>query len=1819
MRLLQDWLANLVRGRIQEVSAGSASSEARLIFHGPPLEILEGVYSRLVDEGAASPLSLPILLQVPALPSGELNPASGASGRCEDGHLLDLRNSPLASSYLALVPPGEHAIRSVTSTTDEFGMLAATNGANVDFDDWWADPFIQAAVDHVLDASRFAGGQRDDAREMIARGAKAFDDVNAGQGPRVAAWRLLARVFDAAADPSRAAILISLACGMPCTSTGTLAYGQQAAILAGIGSALSDGLSSGLTTAREAATEEQQVWLDAFLDHVRATYSVPTALERSPEAFYAPAAGLSLAACPEWWSGLTTDVWAELLDDEPEIVGDIRIECANPLLPPSRGMPILVSDTVKLSVTATRVDDEAIAVTMERSPGRSSGGFPRHLTVAGNGDLVDEDPPRHKSPIQYKAIAEGFRAASAKIVSLATWEPGIFIGCRNARKVTPPKAPSRRTQGANWQSAVTLPGPGRYELLVFLSPGSSVRGAAVGLAVGDTGNDEELQIPVREVQPGLIYQVEVEVDGSYQVDLPFTRTTPEGKSIEEACRIFLSCDDVAEEGCSSEFERLITVNRRQVDSSGAKPVVQLNRNARTSTLQGWLLQPESVGRSFLPLVLADDYGERWVQPDWAAENGRIFSTGRYLKDPRPPASYFVPPQRFVDARCKIAQRIRGSDDQSGLIEAAPLGEWMRQEANFQALVEEYLDAYSEWLAAAPDIARWSDVVAIARLEPNGRSLERVPDAILLSPLHPLRLAWHALAQRVLNDAALSAHPCPAAGILDPGVVPDILHMPLASPEGMDHVPFLAVESNSDYWSVLWNGGRLGTLAERSRAAPFGPTLGLTVGGISAGFSAGQVARALDDVSDVLCAKPIMRVAISSAGGTTDACNQGLVDWSLDQYARPDKAPRLSATGPRRFDVLDLRDASSRPDDAMVANLSEDTGNHVRWFSGHPAAKGLDLGIIAQLDSSEPATAETLARSALGAGGLLRSRIRRQLPGAFLSESRQSRPAEQTGEHLADKIAACIGRLESAPGPALGLRFAPNIHAISEMLEERKADFVAVSSSAIDPACFLGGWLPQSYLWDYDLPSYSRRAGDTNGYYLISRVKPSDRDGLRRILSRLPSCEHLSDDSVEAILLEVARRGIPTIRGLSGDNTGATGDLGLFVAARMLQDRFRIAQSADSLAPVVGGTREEPLITLVVPVDPFRSHIDDLSRAMLRDRGGDGSLSRPDLLVVSICFSGSGIHVRLTPVEVKCRLGTTLSAAEAKDALGQAQSLSRLLAKLAENDGHLSAWRLAYQHLLLSIVGFGMRVYSQHEDLAGSSADWSALHERVAAAILADERCVSVDGRGRLIVVDDSLVSDALDRDADGFRETIVIGKVDAGRVVGGDAQVFHDSVRSKVGNWGLQPAPIAGGNEGPNHVGGKEQTAKPQAPVAVVISGDVTEQLPDKEPVPSATLTRDSDYTAAVESDGILLRVGTTVDGFESRKVTLSLSDTRLNQLNMGVVGDLGTGKTQLLKSIVRQIASAGPANRGIRPRILIFDYKRDYSSPDFVAATGARVVKPQKLPLNLFDTSTLGDSMAPWLDRFRFFADVLDKIYSGIGPVQRDKLKKAVKSAYDSTANAPTIFDVHAAYTAILEGRADSPMAIIDDLVDMEIFERDPKKCVAFDEFLDGVVVISLDAFGQDDRSKNMLVAVMLNMFYENMLKTVKRPFLGVDPQLRAIDSYLLVDEADNIMRYEFDVLRKLLLQGREFGCGVILASQYLRHFKANATDYREPLLTWFIHKVPNVTAAELSSLGLATSAGEAAERVKSLGNHQCLYKSFDCPGLMIRGLPFYELIAEG
>jgi DNA phosphorothioation-dependent restriction protein DptH len=1826
MNKLATVLANRIRSQVSAAYSPSGQREVRLGFLGPPLELMSAVLDDLVAHSpGTSYADLPFLLQVPREDLRNGNPAVEKSGWCEESHVLDVRNRNGSASYVVLVPTGEHSMKSIGDTTDKFGVAEGNNGVNATFETWWEDSFIQDLVLQAISETDLPAALRDDAKQIVEAAARAADEAQRDLSPRVGAWRLLSRLFSIdAATGLTPSLAICLACGVPPMRADTLDAKLQLGTLKGVAEAMSEGFRRCVDRLSDGASDDEKEHLGGFLDHVRSTCEVTTMFERATPAYYCPGGQLGLPKAPLWWLALDVEKWTEFLAEEPSQSGDIVMTCTNSLANLGKSMPAVVSGPVQLQFETKGGDPSHAAIEVSRTP-VGKGGNVGSVAADGGELLTDENPPPHKQLLTYRASAAGFKPGSMKAVSLATWQPGIFVACRHARKFSPPRKPAKRAGkgGTDWEASLSLPGPGRYELLVFVSPGVTLEEQVQVSADQDDNAGASSSVTLRQATPEM-YRVEIEADGNCQIDLNFSRPTKAGKVSSEAFRTYLTCEDIPEVGCRSEFERLIKVNRRHLENFDSKTVITVNRSVRSTMLQDWILSNESVRTSYQPIVLAEDYDEHWSPPAWGKGRGPILSLGSFIQDPRPAPEEFNPPVDFLDAREEIAKRVRGDGDQSGVFETARLGEWVLRDEQFASLVEKYVDAYQAWLVSDPEIACWSDVVAICSLDASKRSLNRAPIAIMLSPLHPLRVGWHAVAQGILAEADEAGKPCPAASVLDPDCVPDILSLYLRSPAGLDQVDYLSVENGTDYWSVLWHGRELEKLPERSLTAPFGEDFGINIGGISVGFSAAQVKRALDDVSDLLSAKPVVAVAISSAGGTTDACNQGLVEWCTARFQEDEKKTSARAVGRRFVEVFDDRPKSARPDDATIANLSEDTGNSVRWFDGQPEGAVPDLGIVAQLDMSEPRSERVDGKTPLSVGGMLRHRVRRQLPGAFLAETRQSITSVPSGEILSDKVAALLSALENLATLRTGLQFAPNVHEIQHMLRKRQTDFVAVSSAAIDPACFLGGWLEEAYLWDFDLPSYSQRAGDTNGYYLLSQVTEADRDALSQALARLPGCGELAPEKVNDILLEVARRGIPTIKGLAGDDAGATGDLGVFVAARLLQDRFRGSQHVgDGLLPVIEGAADDAKIAIIVPVDPFRGYFGDLYKSLGKEKG-DLTQLRPDVVVFGIDLSGGKVRIKVTPIEVKCRPTSRFSAADAVDALEQAKALSSLLCAMQRNDDQPRLWSLAYQHLLLSIIGFGLRVYSQHQDVVGHAARWSEFHERIARAILDGSDCVEVDKRGRLIILDDNPSSKQEDFDKDGFDETIIISRKDAALVVAEDPSPFYEMVRSRLGNWELMPnlsrkaatadvqkrVEVADREHSPNFVEGGDTN-----PNTIYRPADVVAAKP------AAPATTNDDIACTEQmGTGVILEIGTTIDGFRPRDLTLNISDTRLNQLNIGVVGDLGTGKTQLLKSLIAQIALSAPQNRGHQPSFLIFDYKRDYSSDDFVRATNARVVRPEHLPLNLFDTSNMENVSAPWLQRYRFFADVLDKIYSGIGNVQRNKLKEAIKAAYASCppGRPPTLYDIRTFYSEMVEGRADSILSIVGDLVDMEVFASSVDETIPFNQFLDGVVVISLDALGQDDRSKNMLVAIMLNLFYENMLKTTKRPFLGTEPQLRAIDSYLLVDEADNIMKFEFDVLRKLLLQGREFGTGIILASQYLRHFKVGSTDYRDPLLTWFIHKVPNVTAQELSALGLTNSQADLAERIKTLKNHQCLYKSFDVQGEIVRGLPFFELMSR-
>ena len=240
--------------------------------------------------------------------------------------------------------------------------------------------------------------------------------------------------------------------------------------------------------------------------------------------------------------------------------------------------------------------------------------------------------------------------------------------------------------------------------------------------------------------------------------------------------------------------------------------------------------------------------------------------------------------------------------------------------------------------------------------------------------------------------------------------------------------------------------------------------------------------------------------------------------------------------------------------------------------------------------------------------------------------------------------------------------------------------------------------------------------------------------------------------------------------------------------------------------------------------------------------------------------------------------------------------------------------------------------------------------------------------------------------------------------------------------------------------------------------------------------------------------------------------------MNIGVVGDLGTGKTQFLKSLVYQVTRSADGNRGQAPKVFIFDYKHDYSEGEFPESIDARILDPtQTLPLNFF---ALGKN-ANHVDRVRranFFADMLRRI-SGIGQVQRQNLYESTMEAYQSCPPglSPLIHDIFDIYRDKTDGKADSVVSVLSLISDLMIFERDATKVVDFNELFTGNTVLNLSSHGGAGQGIVDIIATMfLDLLYHDYMKNVtKAPFLpsADGSSRRLVDSFILIDEAHHAM----------------------------------------------------------------------------------------------------------
>ena len=134
----------------------------------------------------------------------------------------------------------------------------------------------------------------------------------------------------------------------------------------------------------------------------------------------------------------------------------------------------------------------------------------------------------------------------------------------------------------------------------------------------------------------------------------------------------------------------------------------------------------------------------------------------------------------------------------------------------------------------------------------------------------------------------------------------------------------------------------------------------------------------------------------------------------------------------------------------------------------------------------------------------------------------------------------------------------------------------------------------------------------------------------------------------------------------------------------------------------------------------------------------------------------------------------------------------------------------------------------------------------------------------------------------------------------------------------------------------------------------------------------------------------------------------------------------------------------------------------------------------------------------------------------------------------APTLKDVYDIYVNRDDLKEDSLYAAFSNLIDFEIYEPDPLETKSLFELIDGVTVIDLS--GYDPDIQNLVVAITLDLFYSQMQAYGHS---GVKGNLRQLNKMILVDEADNFLSKDFETLKKILKEGREFGVGTILSTQ--------------------------------------------------------------------------------
>lgn len=1763
----------------------------RILFSGLPKLMLNSVFTYLCDGEKKLQItrdeitkSIPILLVDSSI---DTDPKNLNSGRCTNNHLVTVRNTE-EGSYFAL-----HAIDDATHLSSE--TAAERRGISTQHHksiiEWLEESFVSNILNSII--SKFHINEQNSVRDAINEALAQAWDGDQRHRDRRAVWTIIEDIYVLTSSNTNSAHLYE-SLGIPSIEDGTITDALKLPLRIA-NYFVDNGFDSGSELMmNELADEEYDIKeaLKTFINAISVNCLMPSEFLDNPMANYAKANEYEEFI---WWNTLTNKIWNRLLGgySEPQEYSILKIVCQDTLYNPiSKSHPEVIQKGASFIITPAE-DQGDVELEISKASGNKA------LQVVDKIIIKDEEVIwkdnvgylEHDFFIKYQFSSESLaKPIVHKVIELESFKPQITTNCRSATKITPFKFKAKKGKKAkqnnegHYECQIELNGIGSHTLDLYHINGLTLDSTMTGFFYNDSDIDGIQKNITPSSEGHAVCLIEADEDCTYVFELD-----DKDSNVTQSYKINITVSEFIPKGVSSEFRKLV------IASCGGRTALKVDvRQTMLSNFEHWILNDSE---SYYPVVLGPGVKNKWTKPSW--NSNPVISEMKLFLDPRPTYETLNAsiPKTYVESREHLRILIKGLCDKDGdSIESLNFG-LLYLEDKFKLAFNSYINEYFKWLKSDYETAIWSDILTVHGEESSNNCLKSIPDAVLLSPFHPVRIAWHCNAQSLLEDARKHDLCAPSTGVIDPSVFPDCIALPCLNANSTpEYKGYAAVRASSDYWSVLWSTDSISNVNNENYDTIFGDEFGITIDGMAQGFSIQQVKRSLDDVRQLACAKSTLSISLTSDTSGQSSCNAGVEEWCEENLGF--EQDEWSTAGANSLRVYDTRPTKSQPEPAILAALTARSGTNVRWYTkeNNEGIEKRDLSIIDHLQTMSNTFEKHHFNSAVDPTCLYRKSIKHSFSkqNKFLAESRVGHfitPAFEADDTIRNSLVSSLQLMENSCKEYDlfdSLVFAPNLKTLEDSL--KNTDFCAVSSSTVDASCF---HMPEqtSLLWDYELPKYSAEQGQSSGFYLLARESENMHEALKNALIEFQDKTPVSKEQSKGLLQEISLRGMPTLKKITSGGTSSLGEIGMLVALRLLQTEFQTNHTCDGLIPV----SKDSHINLVIPADIFQPRFDSL-RAHLKT----GSMERPDLIVISLgIFEDNIKSMRITPVEVKARSGKMVPD-ERVDAIKQAITFSTFLENIQSESQKNEIWGIAWREMLVSWIDYGFRVYGEIDSIKKIGSEWSKLHQATMINIMSQDVEIEIDKVGRLISLENCLNGQVISTVDKSFKDTIILSHQSAASLLSDKQESVIENIFASVGNWGFL-----------------SQITNEKTPVTSVPVSNTDKD--NKQANSSTEQQPDNKITTEEVSAGIHFKVGESLDKFENKDITFYPGNTALNNINIGVVGDLGTGKTQLLKSLVYQLVNKPENNRDVAPKVLILDYKRDFSDVDnenceFIAKTNVKVLKPKDLPLNMFNTSD-SSAATPWLDRYSFFRDVLSKIFSAQKPLQDNFLKKAVKKCFNEIEGRdPTVYEVFEAYEELVDGKVDTTYTIMSDIIDYEIFESDPSKIKTFEDFFDSTIALDLSGFS-DDKIKNVIIVIFLNFYYDYMKKVKKRKFLGESPQTRFIDSYLLVDEAHNIMPYEFPVLSKLLLQGREFGVGVILASQYFSHFKTNKENYMEPIQSWFVHKVPGIKVSDLDRIGLPNEVQSTINRIASLEVFESLCKTLNHNGEFITGIPFYKL----